>query len=72
MTSVLSLLPIQGFLLELHHLFTSKRKFVDMILEKAGPVLELVHDVPRRRHGDVNHHRGVCNGAMIVALAPFV
>ena len=37
-----------------------------MILEKAGPVLELVHDVPRCGHGHVDDDCCICNINIII------
>ena len=40
---------------------------VDVILKDGGPVLQLVHDVPGRRHGHAQQHGrlsevGLCQG----------
>jgi len=55
------------FVLQLFGLLGREVEPVDVVLEDGGPVLQLVHDVPRRRHGHAKQHRrlrevGLCQG----------
>lgn len=43
--------------LQLFGLLRRQVEPVDVVLKDGGPVLELVHDVPRRRHGHAQQHR---------------
>ena len=51
--------PVQGFLLILHHLLAGERQLVNVVLQHARPVLQLIHDVPGRGHRDIDNNRGV-------------
>ena len=43
-------IKILTFVLKLLCFFSRQTQFVDMILKDGGPVLQLIHDVPRRGH----------------------